>query len=256
MNRPAVLPETYSGEGPFSDWVESIAEVNRWDEAEKLLWLRVRLIGRAQTAFKRLDRQAHQSFKAALKALVQRFEPDSKRGLYAAELGARIKKPNEDLASFGEDLQALADKAYPNLEEAARDVLAVERYLSQLLDPQVAFVVRKEQPKTIAAAVTSTLQAQSCLPPIPSAMGVTQVDTGAVAAVRSMQESISEAVQQLVSRMAKLETQLAAVSSDSRATSFGRARTGFNRRRVQQHQLVTRRVPQVWKGGPLCARMR
>ena len=133
-----ILPETFAGEGSFSDWLEhfeGIAEVNHWEDADMLLWLRLRLIGQAQMVFKHLDREARQSFKTAVKALSQHFELDTDRGLYAAELGTQTKKPSEDWASFGEDLQALADKAYLELEQAARDMLAVERFLAQLSDP-------------------------------------------------------------------------------------------------------------------------
>ena len=62
-SRPAVLPEMYSGEGSFTEWIDhfdSVAEVNAWDDAAKSLWIRVRLVGRAQTAFKRLTRTPEQ----------------------------------------------------------------------------------------------------------------------------------------------------------------------------------------------------
>ena len=42
--RPVLTPDPFSGEGRWDDWIEhfeSMAEVNGWDEAAKLLWLRV-----------------------------------------------------------------------------------------------------------------------------------------------------------------------------------------------------------------------
>ena len=47
---PVVQPEPYNGESSRTDWYEqlkSVAAVNRWKDKEKLLWLRVRLVGRA-----------------------------------------------------------------------------------------------------------------------------------------------------------------------------------------------------------------
>ena len=44
--RPLVLPETFSGDGCFSDWIEhfeNVVAVNSWDDAAKALWLWVRL---------------------------------------------------------------------------------------------------------------------------------------------------------------------------------------------------------------------
>ena len=52
---PAVLPETFSGDGSFVDWLdhfEAVAEVNAWGNAAKALWLRVRLVGHAQNTIK------------------------------------------------------------------------------------------------------------------------------------------------------------------------------------------------------------
>ena len=51
--KPLVLPETYTGEGEWSQWIchfENVAAVNGWDDDKKLLWLKVRLTGRAQKA--------------------------------------------------------------------------------------------------------------------------------------------------------------------------------------------------------------
>ena len=56
-SRPLVLPEPFSGESSWDAWIghfEDMAAVNGWEEQEKLLWQRVRLTGRARTAFQRL----------------------------------------------------------------------------------------------------------------------------------------------------------------------------------------------------------
>ena len=78
--KPVVLPETFSGEGSWEDWLDhfnNVAAVNSWDGEQKLLWLKVRMTGRAQTAFKKLPDDAKGSFEAAVRALGERFEPQS-----------------------------------------------------------------------------------------------------------------------------------------------------------------------------------
>ena len=48
MSRPVLTPDAYTGEGSWDDWLdhfESVAKVNKWDNAAKLLWLRVRMTG-------------------------------------------------------------------------------------------------------------------------------------------------------------------------------------------------------------------
>ena len=54
--RPLISPDAYSGDTSWTDWVdhfEATALVNGWDNAAKLVWLPVRLTGKAQVAWKR-----------------------------------------------------------------------------------------------------------------------------------------------------------------------------------------------------------
>ena len=164
--RPLVTPEVYSGEGPFDAWTdhfENVSTLNGWDDKQQAQWLAVRLVGRAQLAFKNLSPDAKASYKIAKEALTQRFELECKRGLYAAEFYARLKHPSEDWATFGEEIKALVDKAFPDLDDAARDRLAVAHFLTQLNDPQLAFSVRQAKPKTLEEVITATLEMQSHL---------------------------------------------------------------------------------------------
>ena len=52
--RPVIIPEPFSGEQSWEDWLdqfESIAAINGWDDEQKLIWLKVRLTGRALLAY-------------------------------------------------------------------------------------------------------------------------------------------------------------------------------------------------------------
>ena len=85
------------------DWAEhfeSVAAVNEWQDEEKLLWLRVRLVGRAVTAYKRVLEGARASYAWCLEALKEWFDPSSKRELYLVELLGRKKIRSEDWATF------------------------------------------------------------------------------------------------------------------------------------------------------------
>ena len=71
-SRPLVLPELFSGEGSWESWLyhfESVANVNDWDDEKKLKWLKVRLTGKAQTAFQRLPGEARGDYKEAKSGL-------------------------------------------------------------------------------------------------------------------------------------------------------------------------------------------
>ena len=109
-SRPVIVPEYFSGEGSYEDWIdqfESIAEINHWSEEQKLRWLKVRLTGRALMAYKKFPVTARASFKNAVKALQERFEPGSRRDLYLAEFQTRRKSKTESWPEFGEDLRLL-----------------------------------------------------------------------------------------------------------------------------------------------------
>ena len=53
-----------------------------------------------------------------------------------AELSARTRHKDEDSATFGDVLRVLSDKAYPDLEEKARERLALNRFLAQIENAQ------------------------------------------------------------------------------------------------------------------------
>ena len=60
VSRPVVLPEPFDWQAPWGDWklhFDDVAAVNGWNADQKLQWLRVRLIGRAQKAFDRLPEE-------------------------------------------------------------------------------------------------------------------------------------------------------------------------------------------------------
>ena len=64
------------GEECYEDWIaqfESIAEINHWNDGQKLMWLKLCLTGRALMACKKFPTIAYGSFKNAVNA--KRFEP-------------------------------------------------------------------------------------------------------------------------------------------------------------------------------------
>ena len=147
-----ITPEPFLGKQSWEDWIDqfkSIAAINGWSDEQKLVWLKVRLTGRALLAYKKFSVTARSSFKNAVVALAERFEPESRRDLYLAKFQSRCKKRTKSWAYFGEDLRVLVDKAYPMLEDDTRQQLALQRYLSQLCNDQVAFGVKQRKPKTI-----------------------------------------------------------------------------------------------------------
>ena len=131
VTRPVVIPEPFLGEKSWESWLyyfESVADVNEWDNKQKLKWLKVWLTGKAQTAFQHLPEVSKASFSAEKKAL--QFEPKSCQSRFQAEFQTCTKRKSETWADFADDLKNLIDKAYLELEEAARERLAVNHAVS------------------------------------------------------------------------------------------------------------------------------
>ena len=233
--RPLVLPEVFDGTGSWTDWCfhfDNVAAVNGWSEAQKLQWLRVRVTGRAQKALLRLPAVTAPSFDSTRDALRARFEPESRQTRYQAEFQLRRKKAAEGWADFADALRTLADKAYPTLQEEARERLAINAYLDQLPQPQLSFAVRQKQPDTLDEAVATTLEMESYLPSQgASAVDLSQTDDPRVTvhAVDKVTQ-LTQAMDKLVKRMEQLQLQVAGSGhpGEPQSGSRRRQRRGFD----------------------------
>ena len=111
------------------------------------------------------------------------------------------KKANEGWADFADD--ALADKGYPTLQEEAREQLAINAFLQQLTQPQIAFSVKQKRPKTLDDAVAATLEMESYLAgpsPVGIASSAENLPVCPVSAL-SQVDKLTQAVEQLTERV-------------------------------------------------------
>lgn len=239
-----VLPEVFSGEASWDQWIfhfENVAKVNGWDDTACLHWLKVRLTGRAQTAFQRFSEEIAGDYKKAKEALQERFEPSSRKERYQAQFQTRRKRKEEEWADFAEDLRTLVDKAYPDFQDNAKEQLALNHFINQIENIQVAFSVKQRRPKNLDEVVSATLEMESYL----SARTVSMTDfksseeedhskiVGAIA-------STNEMMGQLLTRIQKLEEKISAPSQPLQNFSFLHQYPQTARRRPgsSSHQLV------------------
>ena len=233
--RNLALPELFSGEDKahWDDWIdhfEKVAVVNNWDDATKKKWLPARLTGRAATVYRRLPDATKDDLAETKAALLERFEPASKKELYRAELQTRKKQRKEGWATYGEDLLRLAEKAYPDLPSEAQERLALNQYLTQLDSPQVAFGVRQKNPETITAAVRLTLELESYLPPpatsITNPQAIAQLETCEeskttdceITAAISTTARVQDPLQKILQRLDQLELDVRVARAERRST--------------------------------------
>ena len=124
---------------------------------------------------------ATRSYRDTLAALKRQFESESKRELYVAEFQMRRKCKAESWADFTEDLRKLADRAYSDLQEEAKEKLSLTRYLDQIADPQISFGVKQSHPRTLDDAVAAILELESFKSSKPCSVKVAQVEMQAPA---------------------------------------------------------------------------
>ena len=77
------------------------------------------------------------------------------------EFQTRKRRPNENWSDFRDELRTLTDKAFPGIDEKAKDLLSLERYLSELDNPKVAFAVQQRQLKTLDDVVSCMMEMES-----------------------------------------------------------------------------------------------
>ena len=82
----------------------------------------------------------------------------------------------------------MVDRAFPDLEEAAKETLALNQYLAQLGGTQIALSVRLQRPKILVEAVSFTVEMESYLhkPHKVSHVDVTE-EASPIAAIQTQQ---------------------------------------------------------------------
>ena len=94
----------------------------------------------------------------------------------------------------------MTDKAFPELEDKARERLALTSYLNQLDYPQVAFGVKQRQQDTLDKAVTATLEMESyiTMKMIPTQVGNVDASEDTTVAVVSPQDKLTALIEKLL----------------------------------------------------------
>lgn len=152
-----MLPEPFSGESGWTEWeyhFNNVAAVNNWTEVDKLKWPKVRLTGRAQVAFQRLPEQC---FDVVTLVHKLQFKPPSQKMRYQEKLQLKKKKIGS-LADLANDLHTIAERAYPDLSDKAKEMFTLNAYLPRLDNPEVAFSVKQKTPEDLDEADLATVE--------------------------------------------------------------------------------------------------
>ena len=115
-NKDKVETHTFNGRDKWDTFIslfEKVAEINNWEGSDKCKGLMVALRGSALEFVDTLQFKVTKDFEQLKAALASRFGVTSNVSLYRVKFKGRRRNENETLDHFMQDLQYLAERAYP-----------------------------------------------------------------------------------------------------------------------------------------------
>ena len=158
-----VKPATFDGTGSWLDYrahFDAVAEINRWSQTEKGLYLAVSLRGQAQGVFGNLLTQS-KNYDMLVQALEQRFAPPNQTELYRVQLRERRQTASETLSALGQDIRRLTNLAYPTAPNDVRDTLAKEQFIDALHSSDMRLRVKQARPSDLNDAVRHAVELEA-----------------------------------------------------------------------------------------------
>ena len=149
-------PKRYDGSTSWNDFIrhfERVHRVNRWPEEDKLEYLMVLLDGDAASYAEDLTENEQQDYWALCRSMDERFGDCLLTQVKRAELKTRRRKEGETLASLAQELNKLANQAYPRLEVKAKEELTIEAFIHAVDDREIRMALHQRQPRNVWEAV-------------------------------------------------------------------------------------------------------
>ena len=194
----SLKPEKFDGE---SDWKEYMAqfmicaEYGRWDDRTKCLLLAGNLRGQAAAYYAGLTDADRSTFQRLKEALKRRFGAHQKE-TWVSRLAMRTRKPGESIATVGDDIWKMVQRAHNDLTHQAQVELALERFF-QVLDTDLRVKCIENKVKNIFEVVEIVERYEAMWEDKRKKTHVRAVDTSS---------PIVESLQGVILELAKLRT--------------------------------------------------
>ena len=161
------IKRTFKGDGSviwseFIRYFENVANLNQWPEQRTRRILLTTLRDQAEAYAYGLPETILQDYRALKNALNERFGHTALKESYIAEAKLRRKQVKETFRDFGQAIQDLFRRAYPENRE-----YVIESSLKTFLDncsdsDDFRLAVKRTRPKTLDEAVTAAMQ-EECI---------------------------------------------------------------------------------------------
>lgn len=123
-----VKPEPYGGKDSWEEYIshfEDYAELGRWTDKKKVLFLATSLRDQASPFYMSLSVSERRSHDTHIDELSRRFGNSSHQNKWLSKLETRRRLPGESTAALGDDIHQMTQKAYCNLDDTAQECLAL-----------------------------------------------------------------------------------------------------------------------------------
>lgn len=150
-----VKPEPYNGKDDWDEYLshfQDCAELGRWSNRTKLLFLAASLRGQARTFYMSLSAEDKESYQSLINKLNQRFGSTRNQNRWLSKLEMRRRLPEESIAVLGDDIRQMAQRAYYNLDLNAQEALALNQ-LYKIISLEMKCRCIDKDCRTVAEAV-------------------------------------------------------------------------------------------------------
>jgi len=154
-------PPKFDGQSSFETFVaqfSNCAEHNRWNDVQKLAYLRNSLEKEAAYVLWDYGKDAIGSLSGLMKILETRFGGKAVADKHRIELQNRRRRANETLQNVHSDIRRLAALAYPSVQPQMLEEITCDHFLDALGDPDFVLKSRQRQPADLDSALRIALQ--------------------------------------------------------------------------------------------------
>ena len=124
-------PEFFDGEGDWDQYIshfQNCADLGRWSETDKALTLSACLMGQDRAFYLGLSPLDRSSYHRLVQKISERFGSVRQQSPYLTKFETRQRRPEEPIASPGDELRLLSKRAYPDLGPDAQESLALHQF--------------------------------------------------------------------------------------------------------------------------------
>lgn len=131
----SIKPDSYDGSKSFEQYLshfEDCSELACWDYRTRVLILSASLRGSARTYYMTLNSEVRRNYQLLVSRLRDRFGHLKHQAHWLNKLENRKRQRGESIATLGDDLIQLSQKAYSDLDCKAQEKLALNQFYRSL----------------------------------------------------------------------------------------------------------------------------